>query len=461
MPWLKRAVSRLSEENNIMSSPGKSFTPPHSLEGEKAVLGAILREPESLNTVADKLVPDFFYLDAHRQIFTAMLELYQANEPTDILTVADKLRRLGAASEYLGPQYLVELTESSPVAQNIEYYAGIVREHHYLRKIIISCQDTIQKAMTFDGTVNDFVGDVEKQFLEITNSNDLTGIVTISAALDDALKDLEKRINTGDQMTGVPSQFVDIDRITGGWQRSDLVIIAARPGMGKTAFALNNAVNAARAGKGVTFFSLEMSKSQLLFRIMASEARIDASKFRRGDFTDEELDRLMHASKGIHNLNFGVDDTPGLSILELRSRCRRYKKERGLDMIVVDYLQLMTGSGTKKYESREREIAEISMGLKSLAKELDIAVIALAQLNRGPDSRPDKVPKISDLRESGSMEQDADMILFLYRDEYYNPNSEDAGKALVKIGKNRHGALEDISLAFAPNFMKFTNLQYT
>ncbi len=438
-----------------------SFTPPHSLDGEKAVLGAILRDPDALNLVADKLLPEFFFVDAHRQIFQAMLELYQQNEPTDIMIVADRLRRMGADAEYVGPQYLVELTEAAPVAQNVEYYAQIVKEHHYLRKIISQCQETIQKATVYDGSVAGFIGDLEKQFLEISNSHDATGIVPISKALDDALADLEKKIGAAGQMTGVPSKFVDLDRITGGWQPSDLIIIAARPGMGKTAFALNCAVNATTSGKSVTFFSLEMSKSQLIFRILSSEARIDASKFRRGDFLDEELDRLMHASQAVHNMNIGVDDTPGLSILELRSRCRRYKKERGLDLVVIDYLQLMSGSGTKKNESREREIAEISMGLKSLAKELQISVIALAQLNRGPDSRPDKTPKISDLRESGSMEQDADMIMFLYRDEYYNPNSEDAGKALVKIAKNRHGALEDVSLAFAPNFMKFTNLQFT
>lgn len=438
---------------------GKTFALPHSLDGEKAVLGAILRDPEVLNLVADKLVPEDFFLDAHRQVFQAMLDLYKDNDPTDILTVADKLRRLGADAEYIGPQYLVELTEAAPVALNVEYYAKIVKEHHYLRQIIVQCQDTVQRAMTYDGTVASFIGDLEKQFLNITNTNDVKGIVRINKVLDESLEDLERRINSAGQMTGVPSQFIDLDRITGGWQRTDMIVIAARPGMGKTAFALNCLVNAARSGKSTLFFSLEMSKVQLQFRIWSGEARIDASKFRRGDFSDEELDRLMHASQGLNGIGIGIDDTPGLSIMELRSRCRRYKKEHGLDMIIVDYLQLMTSPSGKKDQSREREIAEISAGLKALAKELDIAVIALAQLNRGADSRPDKRPKISDLRESGSIEQDADMIMFLYRDEYYDKNSEDVGKAQVIIGKNRHGSLEDVNLAFAPNFMKFSNLQ--
>jgi replicative DNA helicase len=441
----------------------KTFAPPHSVEGEKAVLGAVLREPDTLNLVADKLIPDHFFLDAHQQIFGAMVELYNANEPTDILTVAEKLRRLGRASEYLGPAYLVELTESSPVTQNVEHYARIVRDNFYLRRIIDACQTTVKKALAYDGGVAGFIGDIEKEFLEIANQQDHNGIYTTVDVLDATIAEIESRLNNDGRLTGVPSQFVDLDRITGGWQNSDMVIIAARPGMGKTAFALNVCVNAVKSGKHVVFFTLEMSKTQLMSRIIASEARIDSGKLRKGDLSEDEQDRLMHGVRSIGTLPamLGVDETPSISLLELRSRCRRFKKEHGLDMIIVDYLQLMTPGGTKRYDSREREISEISGGLKALAKELNIPVIALAQLNRGPDNRPDKVPKLADLRESGSMEQDADMIMFLYRDEYYNPNSEDAGKAMVKIAKNRHGALEDIHLAFAPHFFKFTNLQKT
>jgi replicative DNA helicase len=435
-----------------------NYSPPHSVEAEKAVLGAALREPDTLNLVADKVRPDHFFLDVHREIYTAMVELYHQNEPTDLLVVADKLRRSAKDSEYLGPAYLVELTEAAPVSQNIEYYAKLVREYYYLRRIIDACQTTVKKAMAFDGKVSGFIEDVEKEFLRISNEQDVQGISTAVEVLDSTLAELESRIGTDDSLTGVPSQFADLDRITGGWQRSDLVIIAARPGMGKTAFALNVVTNAVKEGKSTIVFSLEMSKNQLMMRILSSEARIDSSRLRKGDLTEDEQDRLMHAARGLGHLPLGIDETPSISLLELRSRCRRFKKEHGLDLVVIDYLQLMGPSGTKKYESREREISEISGGLKALAKELNIPVIALAQLNRGPDSRPDKIPKLSDLRESGSMEQDADMILFLYRDEYYNPNSEDAGKALVKIAKNRHGSLEDVYLAFAPNFLKFSNL---
>ncbi|TWW09591.1 replicative DNA helicase, partial [Planctomyces bekefii] len=420
-------------------SNSKTFTPPHSVEAEKAVLGAVLRDPDTLNLVADKLIPEHFFNDAHRHIFAAMVELFTTNEPTDILTVAEKLRRQGRESEYLGPAYLVELTESSPVSQNIEHYARIVRDCYYLRRIIDACQTTVHKALSYEGGVSGFIGDIEKEFLEIANQQDHSGIATAIDVLDATIAEIEARLNSDGKLTGVPSQFVDLDRITGGWQNSDLIIMAARPGMGKTAFALNLVINAVRSGKHTVVFTLEMSKTQLMSRIIASEARIDASKLRKGDLSEEEQDRLMHGVRGIGTLPamLGIDETPSISLMELRSRCLRFKKEHGLDLVVIDYLQLMTPGGSKRYDSREREISEISGGLKALAKELSIPIIALAQLNRGPDNRPDKVPKLSDLRESGSMEQDADMILFLYRDEYYNPNSEDAGKALLKIGKNR------------------------
>ncbi len=444
-----------------MSSQRSHLTPPHSIDAEKAVLGAVLREPEALNLIADKIKSEQFFLDAHRQIFEAMCDLYHQNEPADILTVAERLRRLQSDSEYLGPAYLVELTENSPVAQNLEYYASVVVDYYYLRRIIDACQLTAQKAASFDGKVGQFIEDVEKEFINIANQQDRSGLATTHEVLDATITEIEHRLANEGVMTGVPSQFVDLDRITGGWQKSDLIILAARPGMGKTAFALNCVINAVREGKATAVFTLEMSKTQLMERIIASEARIDSSRMRKGDLSEEEQDRLMHGIRTIGTMPamLGIDETPSISLLELRSRCRRFKKEHGLDLIVIDYLQLMSGSGTKKDQSREREISEISGGLKALAKELKVPVIALAQLNRGVESRPDKVPKLSDLRESGSMEQDADMILFLYRDEYYNPNSEDAGKALVRIGKNRHGSLEDVYLAFAPNFLKFSNLQ--
>lgn len=445
-----------------MGQAQSTSTPPHSMEAEKAVLGACLRSPDTLNMIADKLASNHFFLDAHQKIFQVMLDQYQKNEPSDVLLVAEILRRSGEESEYLGVPYLVELEEVAPISQNIEHYARIIRECYYLRRIISACQTTVSKALNFDGKISSFVEDVEKEFLKIANEQDTKGIVTAHDVVDSTIEEIESRLNLEGHLTGVPSEFVDLDQITGGWQKSDLIIVAARPGMGKTAFALNIVTNAAKSGRSVAVFTLEMSKNQLMTRILASESRIDSSKLRKGDLSDEELDRLMHGARQMSQLpaTMGIDETPSISLMELRSRCRRFKREFGLDLIVVDYLQLMTASGNKRYESREREISEISGGLKALAKELSVPVIALAQLNRGPDTRPDKVPKLSDLRESGSMEQDADIILFLYRDEYYNPNSEDAGKALVRIAKNRHGSLEDVYLAFAPHFLKFSNLAH-
>jgi replicative DNA helicase len=442
----------------------KAFTPPHSAEAERAVLGAILRDPDRLNMIADRLIPDHYYLDAHRQIFEAMSELFHKGEPTDILTVAEALRRISGEADSIGPAYLVELAESAPVSQNIEHHATIVRNYFYIRRIIDACQTTVRKALSYDGSVSGFIQDIEKEFISIANQQDRGGITTAVEVLEDTIAELEERLNSDGGMSGVPSAFVDLDRITGGWQRSDLIIIAARPGMGKTAFALNLCLNAVRGGKSVAIFTLEMSKTQLMMRLISQDARIDSSKLRKGDLNDDEQDRLMHGVRTLGTLPamLAIDDTSGISLMELRSRCLRFKREHGLDMIVIDYLQLMGASGTgKRMESREREIAEISKGLKGLAKELNVPILALAQLNRGPDNRPDKTPRLADLRESGSMEQDADMILFLYRDEYYNPNSEDAGKAILKIAKNRHGALEDVQLAFAPSFMKFSNLQKT
>lgn len=312
--------------------------------------------------------------------------------------------------------------------------------------------------MAFEGSIETYIETIEKEFLAIASEHDRKGIVRGPEVLDATIEEIERRLEAGDEITGVPTGFNELNKLIGGWQPSDLVILAARPGMGKTAFALNCAANAARAGKNVVIFTLEMTKEQLMSRVLSSESRVDSSRLRRGDLNEDEVDRLTQGVRQLNEIsvNMGIDETPGVSLMELRSRCRRYHKEVGIDMIVIDYLQLMSGSA--KADSREREISEISMGLKELAKELNVPIIALAQLNRGPDARPDKRPKISDLRESGSMEQDADMILFIYRDEYYNPSSEDQGIAELLVAKNRHGSTMTIKLAFQPNFVSFQNL---
>lgn len=434
---------------------------PHSLDAEKAVLGAFLREAETLTLVADVLKPRHFFVDAHRRIYEAMLDLYNANEPSDILTVAEKLKHAGEEHESLSPVYLVELTENCPVTQNIEYYAELVRRYYYLRRIIFSCQDTIKKAAVSDGSITSFIEQVEKTFLEISNDHDVVGLTSARAILDNTLKELEERLTADTAIPGVPSGFTDLDNITGGWQKSDLIILAARPAMGKTALALNWALNAVKSGFPVALFTLEMSNTQLMLRLLATESRVDSSRLRKGFLTPDEQDRLMQGARVVNGFMsmLAIDETPAISMVELRSRCRRFKKEHGLGLIVIDYLQLMgSPSAGKGYDNREREISEIAKGLKALAKELNVPVIALAQLNRGPERRPDKRPNLSDLRESGELEQAADLIMFVYRDDYYNPGSEDAGKAEVIIGKNRHGAMDKVFLAFQPSFVSFHNL---
>lgn len=435
------------------------FKLPHSAEAEKAVLGAVLRDADSLMIVEGKLAPKHFFIDSHRKIFEAISELSQAGDSVDLVTVSDKLRQLGSNQQHLGPAYLVDLTENCPVSHNVEHYANIIRNHFYRREIIKSCNDVINGASSYEGSIEAFIETVEKQFLSIASEYDTKGIISADQVLESTIEELQRKLELDGQTTGVPTGFTELDRLTGGLQPSDLIILAARPGMGKTALVLNIGAYAAFHKKSVAIFTLEMSKEQLMSRVLASVSRVDSSRLRKGDLSDEEQDRLMEGARRIYESKafFGIDETPGITLMELRSRCRRYHKENGLDMIVIDYLQLMSGSASKT-ESREREISEISMGLKNLAKELKVPVIALAQLNRGPDARPDKRPKLSDLRESGSMEQDADMILFVYRDEYYNPNSEHAGTAEVIVAKNRHGATTTIRLAYQPNFVSFQNL---
>ena len=449
------------ENTNSLNELHEKFVLPHSLDAEKAVLGAVLRDSDQLNLVEGMLQPKHFFLDAHIKIYEAILELSSAGEMPDIVTVAEKLRQFDGDENYLGPRYLVDLTENCPVTQHVEFYSNIVRRYFYLRKIIQACHQTIDGAMRCDGQVEEYIEDIEKEFLSISSEYDRKGIVRAEEVLKFTMDELQKNMESDGSVTGVPTGFVDLDELTGGLQTSDLIILAARPGMGKTAFALNIVTNAIFNKKSVVFFTLEMSKEQLMGRILSSVSRVDSSRLRKGGLSDDELDRLMDGARRIHEYGdyFGVDETPGITLMELRSRCRRYKKEFGrLDFVVVDYLQLM-GSNSRRNESREREISQISMGLKELAKELKIPVFSLAQLNRGPDSRTnDKRPKISDLRESGSLEQDADLILFIYRDEYYNQSSEFAGIAEIIIGKNRHGDSKTIKLSFQPSFVSFQNL---
>jgi replicative DNA helicase len=446
----------------------QGFTPPHSQESEKAVLGSILKDANHLSTVAaEGLLAEHFFLDAHRHIFQAMMELDAANEPPDFVAVVEMLKRgSNAQGQEIGLGYLVELMENAPVAQNVAYYANQVKKHFYLRRIVALGQSVSARAATADGDVNEFLGDFEKEILTIFSSQDRSGGITpVSAVLAETLDDIEARIQNNGQPTGVPTGFHELDKVTGGFQRSDLIVLAARPAMGKTALALNFAAHACKKGFPTVVFSLEMPKKQLITRLISAEGRIDSSRLRKGDLTDDDLSRLSVAVNIVNGMPISIDDTGGITLVELRSRLRRYDKElrnasqdgKGLGMVIIDYLQLM-GSSSKRADSREREVAEMSGGLKALAKELDIPIIVLSQLNRSADTRTDHRPKTSDLRESGAIEQDADLIMFVYRDEYYNPNSEDVGKAEVIISKNRHGELAEVKLACQLNFVSFYNL---
>ena len=403
--------------------------------------------------------PEHFYVALHRNVFGEFLRCEEAGKNCDVFDIIDKMS--GGNKE--NSRYLLDLMDSSPLSLNIEHYTEKIQKNFYLRSIINACQDTARKAMTVDGDVHDFIENVEKEFLAISKDQEKEGgLVSARDALVPTLEEIERRLTLGGDTTGVTSGFGDLDRFTGGWQKSDLIILAARPGMGKTALALNWLMNAVKSeeSKYAAIFTLEMSKEQLMERLISSEGRIESTKLRKGTMDEDEQDRLMNAARFIHTLGerLMIDETPGITLMELRSRCRRFKKDRDLHLVVVDYLQLMSGSILSQKQSREREISEISMGLKALAKELAVPIIALAQLNRGPDARPDKKPKISDLRESGSMEQDADQILFVYRDDYYNPQSELAGKAEILVSKNRHGETGSLMLAWQPNYVSFFNL---
>ena len=434
--------------------------PPHSFEAERALLGAIISQRDKLDVVENLITPKHFYVDSHRKIYEAILDLSEKGESVDIVTLSERVKEFAGGNQELGPAYIVELTENSPITLNVEHYAEIVRTNFYRRSIISTCSDVIQNAMAFEGRIEGFIDEVEKQFLAIANEYDRTGILLADMVLESTIDSIQRKLEQGDDEAGVKTGFVDLDSLTGGMQRSDLIILAARPGMGKTALALNMATHAALNQRSVVIFTLEMSKEQLMMRILSAVSQVDSSRLRKGDLSDEEQDRLMEGARRVYEAKstLGIDETPSISLVEVRSRCRRFKREKGLDFIIIDYLQLMSASSHRRFDNREREISEISRGLKALAKELDVPILALAQLNRSPDARPDKRPKLSDLRESGSMEQDADLILFVYRDEYYNPNSELTGIAEVIVGKNRHGGTTTVKLAFQPNFVAFQNL---
>lgn len=441
---------------SLIKDNPKTF--PHNIEAEISILGGVLQDNSLLPVVLESLKPDDFYLQSHQKIFSAIVELANSGQVVDILTVANKLEELKELTQSGGHSYLVKLVESVPTTAHIESYIKIVKQKSLLRKLLHTAQEIIISGMEEEiKDIDQFMDQVESAIFQITQYRFISPYKHIKELVFEAFKEIEEAGKRGSRITGVPSGFTDLDEKTAGFQPGDLIIIAGRPSMGKSAFALNIATNAAlRYKKNVIIFSLEMSRYQLVRRMLCSEARIDSSRLRTGKLTKEEWAHLIEVASILSDTNIFVDDTPALPVMEMRAKARRLKSEYGVDLIIIDYLQLM--KGITKPESREREISEISGSLKSLAKELNVPVIALSQLNRELERRSDKRPVLADLRESGAIEQDADLILFIYRDEVYNKDTENPNIAEIIIGKQRNGPIGTIFLYFSKEHTRFDNL---
>jgi len=428
--------------------------PPQNLEAESSVLGGVLLENDAVNVVLELLRPEDFYRESHRKIFRAMIELSDRSEPVDIITLSECLKNRGELEAVGGSAYLASLNDFVPTAANISYYARIVREKSILRHLINAATDVATRGYEGRENVEELLDSAEKVIFDITEQRIKGSFVKVGDMMKDSIKMVEKLFERKTMITGVPTGFKDLDTKTAGLQPADLIIVAARPGMGKTAFSLNIASHAAFAGYGVAVFSLEMAKEQLALRLLCSEARVDNSKVRTGYLSDRDFPKLATAAGKLHDALIYIDDTPAISVLELRAKARRMARDRDkkLSLIIVDYLQLMRGSGMA--QNREQEISEISRSLKALAKELNVPVLAISQLNRRVEDRNDKTPQLSDLRESGAIEQDADVIAFIYREAAYNPKSDD-NTATITIAKQRNGPIGDLNLTFLREFTRF------
>lgn len=432
-------------------------TPPHNIEAEQAVLGAVFLEPEAIVTASEVLLPEDFYRASHQRIFEAMLNLSDKGEPIDLVTVTTALSDAKLLEEVGGVSYLSDLANSVPTAANIEYYAKIVEEKSTLRRLIHAATNIV-KTCYDEEDVENVLNDAERSVLEVSNRKNTGNFKNIKDVLIDVYDNIEMLHHHDNEITGVPTGFKDLDQITSGFQKNDLIIIAARPSVGKTAFALNIAQNVAiHAQENVAIFSLEMGAEQLVMRMLCAEGNIDAQRLRTGRLESEDWGKLTMAMGSLSNSGIFIDDTPGIKVSEIRSKCRRLKQEHGLGMILIDYLQLIQGSGRNR-ENRQQEVSEISRSLKALARELNVPLIALSQLSRGVEQRQDKRPIMSDIRESGSIEQDADIIGFLYRDDYYNKESEKENIIEIIIAKQRNGPVGTVELAFVKEYNKFVNL---
>jgi replicative DNA helicase len=433
--------------------------PPQNLEAELSLLGGLLIDPESINKVVDIVGPADFYKEAHERIYELMIDLYERNEPIDIITVSSVARDKAILEKIGGAAYLSSLADHMPSAANIAHYAKLVREKALTRRLMDVATIIIEKGHVADVNIDSYIDEAESMIFQIAENKLRPSFVSMKEIVWENMKTIDRLFQKKQSVIGVPTGFADLDKMTSGLQPSDLVIVAGRPSMGKTAFSMNIAEHVSMQSEGrlpVGIFSMEMSKEQLVTRLLSSQSAIDHSKLRTGMLSPAEWGSLTHAASRLGEAAIFIDDSPGLTVLEVRARARRLKKEHDLKLLVIDYLQLMKGRAS--LERREQEISEISRSLKALAKELNIPVIAISQLNRKVEERNDKRPQLADLRESGAIEQDADVIIFIYRDEVYNRNSDKRGKAEIIVGKQRNGPTGSIELTFIDTCASFKDL---
>ncbi len=459
----RKPASRVKNPNILANELGK--VPPQAVDIEQAVLGAMMLEKNAVTDVIDMLSPSSFYDPKHQYIYNAIRELFGSSNPIDLLTVSNKLRQNGELEAAGGSAYISQLTSRIGSSAHVEFHARIIAEKYIKRELIRMSGEVIREA--YDDTTDVFgvLGKAEEELFKIAENNMGKNADTMQNVVRQAIEEIEKASQNTDGISGIPTGFMDLDKVTAGWQRSDMIVIAARPAMGKTAFVLSMARNTAvEYNMGVAFFSLEMSSVQLVKRLISSEARIDASKLRKGDLREDEFQQLHSRISKLATAPLFIDDTPGISIFDLRAKCRRLKMQHDIQLVIIDYLQLMTAGGGKGPGNREQEISSISRSIKEIAKELNVPVIALSQLSRSVEQRGgDKRPQLSDLRESGAIEQDADIVSFIYRPEYYGflqdeDGNSNEGVGEIIIAKHRNGDLENVRLRFIGKYARFDNI---
>lgn len=432
---------------------------PHSVEAEQSVIGAMMIDRDAIITASEMLLPEDFYGKQYGTLFEAIVELQENDGVVDIVTLQDKLNEKGVPMEINNVEYLSNLVAAVPTSANIKQYCQIVSEKSLLRKLIRLNEDIANSCYTGREETDTILEETEKKIFSLVQKRNTSDYIPIRDIVMEAMNKIEKASQTSGTVTGIPTGFLDLDYKLAGLQPSDLVLVAARPSMGKTAFVLNIAQHVAfKQNLTVAIFSLEMSEVQLVNRLFSLESSVNSGNIRTGNLTDDDWDKLIETAGVVGNSNLIIDATPGISISELRSKCRKYKMEKDLKLIIIDYLQLMSGSG-RSSESRQQEISDISRSLKALARELNVPVVALSQLSRAVEQRPDKRPMLSDLRESGAIEQDADVVMFIYRDDYYNKDTTEAGVAEIIIAKQRNGPIGTVKLAWLPDYTKFANLE--